>query len=168
MITHVTDRMGGKKAMLIAALGSGLMNLIMGLMIYQLAGNVDSQLNIRVLFSFLYAANMYFQSFGAVAIVKVNASWFHVKERGGFSGIFGTMISSGEVLFKWRNAGDEMPFDAFGPGPGAHATGVRLQVFQEIVEDDGCARGVGRHITHDVTDLPGGAQVHVAMPLTGH
>src|SRR6185503_17625688 len=39
--------------------------------------------------------NMYFQSFGAVAIVKVNASWFHVRERGSFSGIFGTMIASG-------------------------------------------------------------------------
>jgi sugar phosphate permease len=46
-------------------------------------------------FSLLYAGNMYFQSYGAVAIVKVNAHWFHVRERGGFSGIFGTMISSG-------------------------------------------------------------------------
>ena len=47
------------------------------------------------MFSVLYATNMYFQSFGAVSIVKVNAHWFHVRERGGFSGIFGTMISSG-------------------------------------------------------------------------
>jgi hypothetical protein len=38
------------------------------------------------MFSVLYAANMYFQSFGAVSIVKVNAHWFHVTERGGFSG----------------------------------------------------------------------------------
>jgi OPA family glycerol-3-phosphate transporter-like MFS transporter len=38
---------------------------------------------------------MDFQSVGAVAIVKVNAHWFHVRERGGFSGIFGTMIASG-------------------------------------------------------------------------
>jgi sugar phosphate permease len=43
----------------------------------------------------LYGVNMYFQSFGAVAIVKVNSAWFHVRERGSFSGIFGTMISSG-------------------------------------------------------------------------
>ncbi|MDF1564666.1 MAG: MFS transporter [Deltaproteobacteria bacterium] len=94
----LTDRFGGKKAMLVAALGSGLMNLIMGYAIWTLAGNPTSDISIRVLFSFLYAANMYFQSFGAVAIVKVNASWFHVKERGGFSGIFGTMISSGIFL----------------------------------------------------------------------
>jgi len=38
---------------------------------------------------------MYFQSFGAVAIVKVNASWFHVRERGVFGAIFGILISLG-------------------------------------------------------------------------
>jgi sugar phosphate permease len=54
--------------------------------------------NVRLWMSVLYGVNMYFQSFGAVAIVKVNASWFHVRERGGFSGIFGTMISSGIFL----------------------------------------------------------------------
>ena len=45
--------------------------------------------------SFLYALNMYFQSFGAVSIVKVNASWFHVRERGQLGGIFGILISLG-------------------------------------------------------------------------
>jgi OPA family glycerol-3-phosphate transporter-like MFS transporter len=39
--------------------------------------------------------NMYFQSFGAVAIVKVNSAWFHVRERGTFGGIFGILISLG-------------------------------------------------------------------------
>jgi len=43
----------------------------------------------------LYAANMYFQSFGAVAIVKVNAPWFHVRERGVFGAIFGILIALG-------------------------------------------------------------------------
>ena len=38
---------------------------------------------------------MYFQSFGAVSIVKVNAAWFHVRERGTFGGIFGILISLG-------------------------------------------------------------------------
>jgi OPA family glycerol-3-phosphate transporter-like MFS transporter len=46
-------------------------------------------------FSVLYALNMYFQSFGAVAIVKVNAAWFHVSERGVFGAIFGVLISLG-------------------------------------------------------------------------
>src|SRR5256885_1977209 len=38
---------------------------------------------------------MYFQSFGAVSIVKVNAHWFHVRERGVLGGLFGILISLG-------------------------------------------------------------------------
>ena len=38
---------------------------------------------------------MYFQSFGASSVVKVNAPWFHVRERGFFGGVFGIMISIG-------------------------------------------------------------------------
>jgi MFS transporter, OPA family, glycerol-3-phosphate transporter len=48
--------------------------------------------------SLLYAVNQYFQSFGALSVVKVNAPWFHVRERGVFGGIFGIMISSGYFL----------------------------------------------------------------------
>jgi len=46
-------------------------------------------------FSLAFALNMYFQSFGAVSIVKVNAAWFHLRERGTFGGIFGILISLG-------------------------------------------------------------------------
>jgi len=50
----------------------------------------------------LYGLNMYFQSFGAVSIVKVNASWFHLRERGTFGGIFGILISLGLYLaYDW-------------------------------------------------------------------
>jgi OPA family glycerol-3-phosphate transporter-like MFS transporter len=53
-------------------------------------------------YSVLYAVNMYFQSFGAVAIVKVNAAWFHVRERGVFGAIFGILISLGIYFaFDW-------------------------------------------------------------------
>ena len=51
--------------------------------------------NLTPVFSVLYAINMYFQSFGAVAIVKCNAPWFHVSERGVFGAIFGILISLG-------------------------------------------------------------------------
>jgi MFS transporter, OPA family, glycerol-3-phosphate transporter len=55
--------------------------------------------------SVLYAMNMYFQSYGAVAIVKVNAAWFHVRERGIFGGIFGILISLGLYFaFDWSQA----------------------------------------------------------------
>ncbi|MBM4370843.1 MAG: MFS transporter [Deltaproteobacteria bacterium] len=91
----LTDRIGGRKAILAAALGSGFMNLLMGLYIhFGVAQGVGADTMVPV-FSVLYAVNMYFQSFGAVAIVKVNSHWFHVRERGGFGGIFGTMIASG-------------------------------------------------------------------------
>src|SRR3982751_6504234 len=50
----------------------------------------------------LFGLNMYFQSFGAVAIVKVNSSWFHIRERGTFGGIFGILISLGLYFaFDW-------------------------------------------------------------------
>src|SRR5438045_3205477 len=49
-------------------------------------------------FSVSWALNHYFQSFGALSIVKINAAWFRVSERGSFAGIFGIMIQSGRTL----------------------------------------------------------------------
>ncbi len=97
----LTDKLGGKKAILFGALGSGMMNLIMGLTIRSML-LTGHEAHLRLVFSLLYAGNMYFQSFGAVAIVKVNASWFHVRERGIFGGIFGILISLGIYFaFDW-------------------------------------------------------------------
>lgn len=95
----LVDRIGGRKGMLITTTGSMVSNLAMGAYLYHImhAGQ-GADAPLRLVFSILYAINMYFQSFGAVSIVKVNAHWFHVRERGGFSGIFGTMISSGIFL----------------------------------------------------------------------
>jgi sugar phosphate permease len=94
----LVDRIGGRKGILIGALGSFAANLAMGFYLNHVlsAGGASHQL--RLVFSILYSLNMYFQSYGAVSIVKVNANWFHVSERGGFSGVFGTMISSGIFL----------------------------------------------------------------------
>jgi len=61
--------------------------------------------NLVVAFSALYALNMYFQSYGAVSIIKVKAYWFHVRERGVFGAIFGTLISFGIYFaFDWGQA----------------------------------------------------------------
>src|SRR5512136_655169 len=58
-----------------------------------------------VVFSVVYALNMYFQSYGAVSIIKVKAYWFHVRERGVFGAIFGTLISFGVYFaFDWGKA----------------------------------------------------------------
>ena len=95
----LTDKIGGKRAMLIGALGACLANLGMGLYISHVLSLPDpASAPLRLVFSILYGVNMYFQSYGAVAIVKVNAHWFHVRERGTFSGIFGIMISTGLFL----------------------------------------------------------------------
>ncbi|MDP7040451.1 MAG: MFS transporter [Myxococcota bacterium] len=102
----LTDRYGGKLAIMIGAGGSALCNLLMGLATWSLTAKADSAPwvmdNFLLLFSVLYAVNMYFQSFGAVAIVKVNAPWFHVRERGVFGAIFGILISLGVYFaFDW-------------------------------------------------------------------
>ena len=46
----------------------------------------------------VWGLNGYFQSFGALSIVKVNAQWFHVRERGTFAGVFGVLIRLGLLL----------------------------------------------------------------------
>jgi OPA family glycerol-3-phosphate transporter-like MFS transporter len=95
----LVDRVGGRRGMLIGLAGSCVSNAAMGLYLHHvLSSAAPTEAPLRLVFSALYAVNMYFQSYGAVSIVKVNAHWFHVSERGGFSGIFGTMISSGIFL----------------------------------------------------------------------
>ncbi|MGA2384713.1 MAG: MFS transporter [Gemmatimonadales bacterium] len=89
----LSDRIGGKKAILIGAVGTAALNLVIGLLF--LGG---WQTKIVVGMSLLFAVSQYFQSYGAMSIVKANAPWFHVRERGVFGGIFGVMISSGYLL----------------------------------------------------------------------
>jgi OPA family glycerol-3-phosphate transporter-like MFS transporter len=102
----LTDRLGGRFSILVGAAGSAVLNLLMGLASWTLLSNGPGSdfivENFTAVFSVLYATNMYFQSFGAVAIVKVNASWFHVNERGVFGAIFGILISLGIYFaFDW-------------------------------------------------------------------
>ena len=133
----LTDRYGGKKAILVGAAGALVTNLLMGLVTLEVmtggpgpltsavdgiarpvfslfasfrglfglsSGNTETSVLLPAL-SLLYAGNMYFQSFGAVAIVKVNAPWFHVRERGVFGAIFGILISLGVYFaYDWNGA----------------------------------------------------------------
>ncbi|MEM7307200.1 MAG: MFS transporter [Planctomycetota bacterium] len=95
----LTDRYGGRFSILVGAAGASVANVLMGLASWTLLerGPMHEEIagSFTPIFSVLYAANMYFQSFGAVAIVKVNAPWFHVRERGVFGAIFGILISLG-------------------------------------------------------------------------
>lgn len=100
----LVDKIGGKKGIVISALGAALANAAMGLATYL-------YLHDRLPFSLpwtlavLYSVNMFFQSYGAVSIIKVKAYWFHVRERGMFGAIFGSLISFGVYFaFDWGTA----------------------------------------------------------------
>ena len=100
----LVDKIGGKRGIIIAALGASLANIGMGVATWLV---VTGRLQIRLVgvMSALYALNMYFQSYGAVSIIKVKAHWFHVRERGLFGAIFGTLISFGVYFaFDWGTA----------------------------------------------------------------
>ena len=104
----LTDRFGGKFSILVGAAGASFANLLMGLgawtLLHDGPGKDFVAQNFTAVYATLYAVNMYFQSFGAVAIVKVNAPWFHVRERGVFGAIFGILISLG-VYFAYDVGG---------------------------------------------------------------
>jgi OPA family glycerol-3-phosphate transporter-like MFS transporter len=114
----IADRVGGRKAFLFGAGGVVIMNALFGLCISfvetpaVMAGKghdahvvtaavlkhgLDAQ-TLLVAMATIWGINGYFQSFGALSIVKVNAQWFHVRERGTFAGIFGVLIRFGLIL----------------------------------------------------------------------
>ncbi len=87
----IAERIGGRRAILVGVLGASLANLAIALFLRG-AARPD---NVVLGLSLLYGANMYFQSFGAISVVKVNSAWFHWRERGLIGGVFGSMISLG-------------------------------------------------------------------------
>jgi OPA family glycerol-3-phosphate transporter-like MFS transporter len=82
----LADRLGGKRAMLIGAAGTVVMNLAFG---------AASFAGLLGLFIAIRGVDGYLQAFGGPGMVKVNAAWFYAKERGRFAGIFGFMINAG-------------------------------------------------------------------------
>ncbi len=84
----LTDRIGGKRAMLIGAVGTIAVNVLFG---------VASFWGMLSLFTLLWGLNGYVQSFGAPGFIKINSSWFSEKQRGTFAGIFGFMINLGRL-----------------------------------------------------------------------
>jgi OPA family glycerol-3-phosphate transporter-like MFS transporter len=113
----LADRIGGRRALLIGAAGTIACNLLFGLgylfvstpaawsaakpphldvpAVYAMGLSSGTIIGY---FTLVWAVNFYFQSFGALSIVKINTPWFHILERGTFSGIFGILIRGGLVL----------------------------------------------------------------------
>ena len=92
----IADRLGGRRAMLIGAIGATVFNLAFGLGAY--LGFLGTGAVLLGYLATVWTLNMYFQSYSALALIKVNSGWFHVSERGVFSAIFGSMIQTGRAL----------------------------------------------------------------------
>jgi len=110
----IADKIGGKRAILLGSAGAALFNLLFGFAhLYvkhaavmkgatvvtaaQLSAGMSASSLVSLL-AVLWGCNHYFQSFGALSIVKINAAWFHVRDCGSFAGIFGIMIQSGRLF----------------------------------------------------------------------
>ena len=91
----IADRLGGRRAMLIGASGTVVFNFLFGMGAY--FGFLGKGPLLLFYFASIWGLCSYFQSFSALALIKVNAGWFHVSERGVFSAIFGAMIQMGRL-----------------------------------------------------------------------
>lgn len=92
----LADKIGGRKSIIIGASGTVLFNLLFGMGAY--LGFLGRGPLLISYFASIWMLNSYFQSFGAVSLIKVNSAWFHINERGVFSAIFGSMIQLGRTL----------------------------------------------------------------------
>jgi OPA family glycerol-3-phosphate transporter-like MFS transporter len=99
----VVDKIGSKKALIIGAVGSGIANFVFGLMNWgvikgwiHIGARVEMLKFIQIL-AIIWAANSYFQTFGAISIVKLNTTWFQLHERAKQAGRFGALIQLGRV-----------------------------------------------------------------------
>jgi len=94
----MVDKIGGARAMVIGALGSGFFNLVQGLFVHFAVIDTDNPLQgttSLIIMCVIFACNNFFQTFCTSAICKVAVNWYNIKERGYFSGVFGVIISLG-------------------------------------------------------------------------
>jgi OPA family glycerol-3-phosphate transporter-like MFS transporter len=110
----LTDKLGGKKAMLIGATGTIIMNILFGAVSLlpttneTVAGATGTKVfghfhlfggevafSLLSLFVVVRGIDGYLQSFGAPGMIKINTAWFAHRERGRFAGIYGFMINLG-------------------------------------------------------------------------
>lgn len=104
----LTDRLGGKRLLQIGALGSIIVNILLGTLPILVIGGALAAAG-RFVFrsnvvdpafaaiAVVWLINGWFQSFGAPGMVKINAAWFRRTERGTFAGIYGFIIQLGQV-----------------------------------------------------------------------
>lgn len=86
-----TDKLGGKRAMTIGAIGTAILNALFGFATFSDIGWIFALLVV------IRGLDGYAQAFGAPGMVKINTAWFRKQERGSFAGIFGIMINLGQM-----------------------------------------------------------------------
>jgi MFS transporter, OPA family, glycerol-3-phosphate transporter len=115
----LTDKLGGRRAMFIGAMGTIVMNILFGavsLLPAQVQNAVDAPtgvfthfhlfggevvLSLLSLFVVVRGMDGYLQAFGSPGMIKINTAWFAQRERGRFAGIYGFMINLGRFgIFK--------------------------------------------------------------------
>jgi len=90
----ITDNIGGKRGFLIACIGSGFCNILLGILFF-----IDIPASVmKILYNILFALNVAIQGFGTSAVSKINSEWYDHNERGIFSGIFNIVLTSGYYL----------------------------------------------------------------------
>jgi OPA family glycerol-3-phosphate transporter-like MFS transporter len=165
----LADRIGGKRAFLFGTLGAIAMNVLFGscLLLVQTpaawngkelisAAQISHGLSPSTMLAAMvsiWAVNGFFQSFGALSIVKVNAQWFALRERGTFAGIFGVLIRFGLIL---AFSGTPLLLHTFGAQWAFFGPAMLLVIFFVLnllfMEDTPERAGLGRFDTGDGPD----------------
>lgn len=159
---QITDKIGGRKAIVLGALGTILLNFAMTL---------GTEFGVIGYFIVMWGANGYFQAFGAPSIVSVNGNWFALRERGTFSGIFGMMIQLGRFAITLLGGYliANFPWPALFAIPAAITAGFAILAWFAIrdnPEDMGFeAPDMGAHDAH-TTQHPAGIAYTLKKVLT--
>jgi OPA family glycerol-3-phosphate transporter-like MFS transporter len=99
----VVDKIGSKLSLIIGAVGAGIFNFLFGLMNWAAikgwiaTGSRAEILHMVNIMALVWAGNSYFQTFGAISIVKLNTTWFQLYERAKQAGRFGALIQLGRT-----------------------------------------------------------------------
>ncbi|MBP9095444.1 MAG: MFS transporter [Ignavibacteria bacterium] len=147
----IADRWGGRRAMITGAVGACVFNFAFGMAAYM--GFLGTGTVLLMYLATAWTLNQYFQSYSALALIKVNAGWFHVSERGVFSAIFGSIIQSGRAFVYFLMT---VPFVVFLPWQWkfflpAIIVGVFAILTYFIVKDSPKEAGLGDFDPQDAT-----------------
>lgn len=101
----VCDYIGGKKLLKFGLLGALTSNLLFGSLSFLVQSThpliLKFGLNkpaLTTIMAIIWSLNFFFQSCGAISVIKYNAGWYKSEERGKMAGIFGFYIQIGRAL----------------------------------------------------------------------